>query len=196
MNLLSDQVDIREIEVITRGLRCVLSKGIIGDVVELGCYVGTTSVYIAKILKDQADGRQFFVYDSFEGLPPKSQQDISPIGEQFRVGELIATKKQFIMNMKKSGVPVPIIKKGWFSDLTANDVPDKIAFAFLDGDYYSSIRDSLRVVEQHLQFGAVIVVDDYSNSMLPGVSRAVDEWLTRHKYSLRVEHSLAVISVL
>lgn len=196
MNLLSDQVDIREIEVITRELRRVLSKGIVGDVVELGCYVGTTSVYIAKILKDQAADRRFYVYDSFEGLPPKSQQDASPIGEQFQTGELIATKKQFIMNMKKSGVPVPIIKKGWFADLTAADIPDKIAFAFLDGDYYSSIRDSLRVIEQYLQPGSIIVVDDYSNSMLPGVSRAVDEWLTRHKYSLRVEHSLAVISVL
>lgn len=196
MNLLSDQVDIREIEVITRELRRVLLKGTVGDVVELGCYVGTTSVYIAKILKDQAADRQFYVYDSFEGLPPKSNQDISPIGEQFQVGELIATKKQFIMNMKKSGVPLPIIKKSWFADLAVEDIPNMIAFAFLDGDYYSSIRDSLRLIEQHLQLGSIIIVDDYSNSMLPGVSKAVDEWLVRHKYSLSVEHSLAVISVL
>lgn len=196
MDLLSDQVDAKEIQIITRELQRVIIKGVPGDIVELGCYVGTTSVYIAKILKDQAADRQFYVYDSFEGLPPKSQQDTSPIGEQFQVGELIATKKQFIMNMIKSGVPVPIIKKGWFSDLTAIDVPKKIAFAFLDGDYYFSISDSLRVIEPYLQPGSIIVVDDYSNSMLPGVSKAVNEWLVRHKYSLRIEHSLAVISVL
>ncbi len=196
MDLLSDQVDAKEIQIITRELQRVIIKGVPGDIVELGCYVGTTSVYIAKILKDQAADRQFYVYDSFEGLPPKSQQDTSPIGEQFQVGELIATKKQFIMNMIKSGVPVPIIKKGWFSDLTAIDVPKKIAFAFLDGDYYSSISDSLRVIEPYLQPGSIIVVDDYSNSMLPGVSKAVNEWLVRHKYYLRIEHSLAVISVL
>lgn len=195
MDLLSDQVDVKEIQIITRELQRVIIKGIPGDVVELGCYVGTTSVYIAKILKDQA-ARQFYVYDSFEGLPPKSQQDTSPIGEQFKVGELIATKKHFIMNMRKAGVPVPIIKKSWFSDLTAIDVPNKIAFAFLDGDYYSSISDSLRVIEPYLQPGSIIVVDDYSNSMLPGVCKAVNEWLARHKYSLRIEHSLAVISVL
>ncbi|NCQ54107.1 hypothetical protein GW791_01515, partial [Candidatus Saccharibacteria bacterium] len=50
MNLLSDQVDQKEIDVITRELKRILDKDISGDVVEFGCYIGTTSVYLAKML--------------------------------------------------------------------------------------------------------------------------------------------------
>ena len=34
--------------------------------------------------------------------------------------------------------------KGWFDQLSDREVPEQIAFAFLDGDFYSSIIDSLR----------------------------------------------------
>ncbi len=91
-----------------------------------------------------------------------------------------------------------MVKKAWFADLGPADLPGKIAFAFLDGDYYESIRDSLRLIERKLSPGAVIVVDDYQSEALPGVAKAVDEWLGTG-YSkvlkLRVERSLAVIRV-
>jgi hypothetical protein len=67
MALLSDQVDEREVRVILRELETVLKKDINGDVVEFGCYVGTTSVFLASRLKT-AD-RKLYLYDSFEGLP-------------------------------------------------------------------------------------------------------------------------------
>ena len=96
--------------------------------------------------------------------------------------------------MIQSGVPVPRIKKAWFSELTVNDVPAKVAFAFLDGDYYQSIVDPLKLLEGRLTPGATIIVDDYGNAALPGAARAVDEWLKRHPTATkRVEHSLAVI---
>jgi hypothetical protein len=43
--------------------------------------------------------------------------------------------------------------------------------------------------------GAIIVVDDYANEALPGVARAVDEWLRIHGGKLRVEASLAIIAM-
>ncbi|NTW61486.1 hypothetical protein HGB24_02230, partial [Candidatus Saccharibacteria bacterium] len=161
MGLLSDQVDKKEIEVITRELRRVLTNKVIGDVVEFGCYLGTTSVYIADILKNS--GREFYAYDSFEGLPEKTDEDISPLGESFKAGELFASKKQFIKNMLSARVPLPHVVKGWFSDLTTKDVPDKIAFAFLDGDYYRSVADPIKLISNRLQNGATVIVDDYAN---------------------------------
>jgi hypothetical protein len=44
--------------------------------------------------------------------------------------------------------------------------------------------------------GATIVVDDYSNAALPGVAKAVDQWSSKHKVSMKVEKSLAIIHIL
>ena len=185
--LLSEQITLRELAIILRELARV--QVVPGAVVEFGCYAGTTSIHIARWL----GGKQFHVYDSFAGLPEKTTPDISPIGEQFRPGELLATKKQFMTNFKKAGVPLPHIHKGWFRDLHPSDVPTLISFVFLDGDYYESILTPLRLIEDKLADGAVIVVDDYANEALPGAARAVDEWLRTHPARLRVEQSLAVI---
>ena len=185
--LLSEQITLRELAIILREL--VRVQTVPGAVVEFGCYAGTTSIHIARWL----GGKQFHVYDSFAGLPEKTTPDISPIGEQFLPGELLATKKQFMTNFKKAGVPLPHIHKGWFRDLHPSDVPTLISFVFLDGDYYESILTPLRLIEDKLADGAVIVVDDYANEALPGAARAVDEWLRTHPARLRVEQSLAVI---
>lgn len=194
MSLISDQVDEKEIEIVIRELKRVIDNGVSGDVVEFGCYLGTTSVYLAKLLMS-VTGRELYVYDSFAGLPEKTNKDISPLGESFKPGELLASKKQFIKNMVQAGVTVPHVKKAWFSDLVSNDVPNKVAFAFLDGDYYASIADPLKLLESKLVSGATIVVDDYSNESLPGAAKAVDEWLLNHSVIKRVEHSLAIIYI-
>ena len=189
--LLSDQVDEREVTVILRELEAVLARNLEGDVTEFGCYVGTTSVFLADRLKTTR--KRLYLYDSFEGLPPKTAEDESPAGLQFKTGELLAPKKELIKNLRQANVPMPIIKKGWFSDLSEADIPGKIAFAFLDGDYYHSIKDPLMLIWNHLAPGATIIVDDYANEALPGAAKAVNEWLRYHPGTLRVEHSLAII---
>lgn len=190
MKLLSDQVSQREIEIVLRELD--RTRNIPGDVVEFGCYVGTTSVYLAQTLRDT--GKQLYLYDSFEGLPEKRAEDASPAGEQFRPGELHATKKELVRNLKQANVPMPIITKAWFSDVTLEQIPVQISFAFLDGDYYDSVLDSLRLIWNRLSPGSIVVVDDYANEALPGATKAVDEWLHNHRTKLlRVESSLAII---
>ena len=87
------------------------------------------------------------------------------------------TKREVKERFLRAGLPVPVIKKAWFKDLTSNDLPERIAFAFLDGDFYESIRDSLRLVGPRMAKSGVIVVHDYTNPALPGVKRAVDEWM-------------------
>ena len=193
MKLLSDQVDEREVRVVLRELERVLAAQVSGDVTEFGCYVGTTSVHLAERLKDT--GRTLWLYDSFEGLPPKTSEDSSPAGEQFVTGELLATKKQLITNLKQARVPMPKITKGWFSDLTDSQVPPRVAFAFLDGDYYHSVKDPLKLIWPRLSPGSIVVVDDYANEALPGAARAVDEWLQGHQATIKVEHSLAILKL-
>jgi len=194
MNLISDQISEGEIRTIVRELSSVIGNKIDGDVVEFGCYLGTTSIHISKQLGIHSL-RKFYVYDSFEGLPDKSDKDQSALGVNFKAGELLATKKQFIRNLNAAKVRLPIIKKGWFNELAGDDIPDKICFAFLDGDYYESIKTSIELIQNRLMDGSVVVVHDYSNPALPGSARAVDEWLRSKGFHLKKEHSLAIIKI-
>lgn len=191
--ILTDQITKSELLVILRECDQILRLGIAGDVAELGCYAGTTAVYLQRLIQQYDSQKQLYVYDSFEGLPPKVKEDASPAGEQFQAGELSVGKSALIRNFKHAGLPLPKIKKAWFSDLTATDMPDQIAFAFLDGDFYESIMDSLRLVWPKLAEGAVVIIDDYHTESLPGVRRALDVWAQDHHFTLRVESSLAVV---
>lgn len=194
--LISDQVDERELTVILTELSQQLEwHDKEASVVEFGCYIGTTSLFIRRLLDSYKAEASFHVYDSFEGLPEKTGQDSSPAGEQFQAGKLAASRKNFVLQFKKAGLDLPVIHKGWFNELAASDIPENITFAYLDGDYYESILDSLRLVWPGLVGGACIVVDDYANEALPGAARAVDEWLLTHPATLRTEASLAIIRV-
>ena len=195
--IISDQVDAKELGVLLRELEKILRSGMAGNVVEFGCYVGTTSLFIRRLLDAYDLAGEFHVYDSFAGLPEKTPQDNSAAGEQFQAGELLAPRKTFVQNFKKAGLQLPIIHKGWFADFTAADVPEDIIFAFFDGDFYESIIDSFRVCDGKFQKAATIIVDDYANEALPGAARAVDKWLANNRqYTSRTESSLAIIHIL
>ncbi|HSW66545.1 MAG TPA: TylF/MycF/NovP-related O-methyltransferase [Bacillota bacterium] len=174
----SDQVSRADIALILRELDAVLRQAVPGGIVELGCYVGTTSLFIRRLLDHhhQSDKREFHAYDSFAGLPDKVAQDQSAAGVDFRLGELTVSKKDFLQQFRSSNLRPPIIHKGWFNELTPADVPDQIAFAFLDGDFYESILDSLRLVWPRMTAGSTLLIDDYQREALPGVERAVRDF--------------------
>ena len=196
MSWKNDQVTKEETDKIIELARGALD--IDGDFVELGCYKGDTSLLLAEVLRDYDKGvvvekmveksvKKLWIYDSFEGLPEKNEFDESVLGESFKRGELNVSKREVKERFLRSGLPVPIIKKGWFSELEAEDMPKKIAFAFLDGDFYESIKDSLMVVGPRMNENGVIVVHDYTNPALPGVKKAVDEWRNKNNYVFRIE---------
>lgn len=161
-----------------------------GDFVEMGCFAGDTSIELAELLRGTT--KQLYLYDSFAGLPAKTSADYSPLGQNFTPGALAVTKRFVKSRFLRANLPVPHITKAWFSDLTPADLPTTIAFAFLDGDLYTSIRDSLKLVLPKISPGGLILVHDYQNPALPGVEQAVHECLPP-RASLTKYHSLAVI---
>ena len=188
MSFKNDQVSEKETEyIIKKAFECLKVSG---DFVELGCYKGDTSLALAEVLK--GTNKKLWIYDSFEGLPEKTSEDNSPLGENFKKGELLVTKREVKERFLRAGLKVPVIKKGWFADFSDDDLPEKIAFCFLDGDFYESIRDGLKLVENKLSEGAILIVHDYNNPALPGVKKAVDEWIGTRK--LQVLETCAIIS--
>jgi O-methyltransferase len=194
--IISEQVTCERLGVVLRALEQVLRQKVPGDIVEFGCYIGTTSLFLRRLLDvyAQSSPRELHVYDSFAGLPEKSSQDSSPAGEQFKAGALSVSKKQVLREFRRANLAPPAMHGGWFNELSAKDVPTHIAFAFLDGDFYESIRASLRLVWPTLGPNGIIAVDDFGREALPGVDRAVREFLqTNPAASLRVEHNIAII---
>lgn len=194
--IISEQVGPEELAVVWRELERVLGAGIPGDVVEFGCYAGTTSLFIRRLLdeKEESARRQFHVYDSFEGLPDKTNKDESAAGTAFRAGELSVSKKEFLRQFHAANLQPPIAHKGWFNELTGGDVPEKIAFAFLDGDFYDSIMDSLKLVWPRMAKGGVVLIDDYGRDALPGAERAVQDFFKDKPIRLQVQTNIAVVS--
>lgn len=157
-----------------------------GDYVEMGCYKGDTSLLLAEIIFSGSRHPKLYIYDSFEGLPEKTESDESALGMDFKKGELGVTKREVKQRFLKAGLPVPVIKKAWFKDLRPEDLPERIAFAFLDGDFYESIKDSLKLVVPKMVKDGVLVVHDYSNPALPGVSKAVDEYVSGKSFAFKM----------
>jgi O-methyltransferase len=191
--LVSDQVSAEEVSIILEQLEGVLAHGHRGATVEFGCFVGTTSLFLRRLLNIYQCEGTLHVYDSFEGLPEKSPQDQSAMGVHFKAGELAATKKQLLQHFAKARLKPPIVHKAWFDQLTGDDAPDQIMFAFLDGDFYESVRVPLTLITPKLLPDAVIVVDDYANEALPGARRAVDEWCKGRDVHVQTWASLAII---
>lgn len=133
--------------------------GIEGDVIECGVGFGHGLVIIRKTLDQLNSTKRLVGYDSCQGLP--EPDGVKDCGVLFKKGAMPTTIKIISDTFGRYNTKTPEIIEGWFEDTLPTQLPDKIAFAHLDGDFYSSIHTSLKYVYPKLSKGAVVVVDDY-----------------------------------
>lgn len=155
----------------------ILLLKIPGDVVELGCNDGRTSAIMQKTLDEQKSKKKIYLYDSFEGLPKKCKQDGKT---EFKEGWCMKTQKDLIDVFEKYKLKLPKIIPGWFKDTLPHRLPKKISFAHLDGDFYSSIKESLEAIYPRLSKGAVVVIDDYG---VPKTHKKIQNLINKNRYS-------------
>lgn len=161
-----------QIEYILDNLSSVLDLP--GDVVELGCNVGMTTSFMRRLLNGAGSDKEIHVYESFKGLPEKTEGD----GTSHSVkGESTVSKQMLTDTFEKANLKLPIINSGWFSEIPDEQYPDKICFAFFDGDFYTSILDSFKKVYHKMVKGGIILVHDYKWQVYPGVKKAIDDFL-------------------
>jgi O-methyltransferase len=178
MNFHNKQVDSsiingEQIKKLVEYLLDAIENDIDGDVVELGCYVGESSKYLMKTLIETNSDKKLYVYDSFEGLPDLSKWEINT---GWRPRTLVTSEDVLTSNFIENNLPPPIITKGWFCDIPNDRLPEKISFAFLDGDFYDSIYDSLVKVYDRVVDGGYIFFHDYKRNDLPGVEAAIKDF--------------------
>jgi O-methyltransferase len=160
-----------------------IEENIDGDVVEFGCYVGESSKYLTKTILEVGSSKKLYVYDSFEGLPNLSNWEV---GSGWQPGTLKTSEDVLVNNFINNKLPIPIIHKDWFKNIPNHKLPDKICFAFLDGDFYESIFDSLEKIYDLVQDGGYICFHDYKRKDLPGVSAAIEDFFSKKNIDVEV----------
>jgi O-methyltransferase len=166
-----------------------------GCVVECGVWRGGMSAGMAEVL---GPDRDYFLFDSFEGLPPATsldgesamawQQD--PDGASY-YDNCRATVDFADRAMRLAGAPRYKIIKGWFEKTLPEFVPPcPIAILRLDGDWYESTLSALEALYKHLAPEGIVIVDDYY--AWDGCSRAIHDFLSRHKLTTRIAQKYGV----
>lgn len=118
----------------------------------------------------------------------RGQLDLSKWEENsgWRPRTLNTTEDILIQNFEQNDLPIPIIHKDWFKNIPNYKIPEKICFAFLDGDFYDSIYDSLTKIYDKVVDGGVILFHDYLRPDLPGVDGAIRDFLSERKLEYNV----------
>jgi len=184
----SAMMDINLYQKLKELLSDTINKKIQGDVVEIGCFKGYTSILIQDTLLSLNAGKKLHVYDSFQGLPERSDHDLNV---DLNENDLKCSPQELINNFEYYNLKTPVMHVGWFNDSLVNELPEKISFAHLDGDFYSSIKDSLNFIYPKLSSGSCVVIDDYypDNDHFSGVKKACDEFFVDKPEELTIIYS-------
>jgi O-methyltransferase len=175
------------------------AKGIPGCVVECGVWRGGMSAGMAEILGPE---REYYLFDSFEGLPPAQEidGDAAIAWQKDKTGAKYydnckAEQKYAETAMQMSGAKKFHCIKGWFNQTLATFKPDtKIALLRIDADWYDSVLCCLEQLHKYLAPGAIVILDDYSTWV--GCSKAVHKFLADHQSDARVDRKFGGIYVL
>lgn len=110
----------------------------------------------------KARGFTLHLYDTFTGIPEKS--DIDGIG----VGAFADVTENDVRAM----IPSAIFHVGTFPN-TLSDEPREIAFAHIDCDQYASCRVAIERLWPRILNGGVIAFDDYP---FAGIKKAIHDY--------------------
>jgi Macrocin-O-methyltransferase (TylF) len=130
-----------------------------GAFVEVGVFRGGTAWRLQQLATEQ--GRELYLYDTFEGIPYQGAKDLH------QVGDFSETCYEDVAAL----LPQAHVVKGIFPD-SAIDMP-RVAFAHLDCDQYRSVLESAQYLETLMVPGGVIWFDD--SPLLEGARLAAEE---------------------
>lgn len=164
-------------------------KDIPGCVVECGVWRGGMIAGISTVLGPERD---YYLFDSFEGLPPAKPID----GEGAIKWQSDKTSEKYLDNcsapqefaeraMKIAGAKSFHLIKGWFNESLAAFKPEQqIALLRLDGDWYDSTMTCFQFLFKHVAPNGLIIIDDYY--IWDGCSRATHDFLSANSAIERI----------
>lgn len=165
----------------------IVDHRISGDFVECGAWRGGSAMVIAAALLAIGDReRRIFIYDTYEGMPDPSENDVAFDGDSPDVRKKIETgesgnwlevsREEVHRNVTSTGFPDERLSlvKGKVESTIPDTVPDHIGLLRLDTDFYESTAHEMKHLYPRLSRGGILIVDDYD--AWQGARRAVDEY--------------------
>lgn len=182
--------------VLGRAMDYVRASGLEGDYLEFGVWRGRTFSAACYLAKTRALSMNFYGFDSFCGLPNNNELDAA--GRQwFKEGVYNYSEHQFLKNVRRTGADMKRVTSvpGWFEHSLRADNPrlanlHKAALLWVDCDLYSSTCDVLNFVTRYMQYGTLMLFDDwfaFRADPNAGQQRAFREWLQRNPNLSAVE---------
>ncbi|MBL8553898.1 MAG: class I SAM-dependent methyltransferase [Phenylobacterium sp.] len=149
------------------------AKAIPGDYVELGVYKGHTTKFLADYLDFATWDRNWWLYDTFEGVPADQRDPgregmtATVYGESFTFEE-VRDRFATYGNIR--------VIKGRVPDVFAQGSPGRIAFIHIDLNNAAAEIGALDALYDRLSPGGVIVFDDFCWSTSHAQYRAEMAW--------------------
>ncbi len=149
------------------------TQNIPGALAECGCFEGASAWFMASELPNDP----IYLFDSFEGLPPPSDNDTPSNGKSFswKTGDLTASEKILQKNLEDfSNITV---LKGWIPERFNEVAEQPFRFVHIDVDLFQPTLDTLDFFYPRLNCGGVIVLDDYGFTTCPGAYKATTDYM-------------------
>jgi len=176
-----------------------------GDVIECGVYKGGNSFQIAKKLKELKSDKTLYSLDTFEGHPYDDYEDMPKELQKEVYGEKIPKRlkgtgndvdldqirKWFAENLLDN----TIFLKGLFIDTFKQISDQKFCFAYVDADFYLSVKQCIEFLKDRLVPGGIMMFDDYNYIDTPGCNKAVDELLGKDSLNILVDKRITTVNI-
>lgn len=162
-----------------RAVRHVVTENVVGDIVECGAARGGSAALMGLTLKQLDADRALWLFDTFEGLPPPTQDDPDfEIAKRYTgacrgdLGEVVALFERLGISAHSRFV------KGLFQETLPVCGVERIGVLHIDGDWYESVKVCLEHLYDRVTSGGIIQIDDYGH--WAGARKAADEFLREH----------------
>tara|TARA_B100000029_G_scaffold510886_1_gene603491 strand:+ start:1433 stop:2194 length:762 start_codon:yes stop_codon:yes gene_type:complete len=178
----------RSISVLIDSVEYVVNNKIPGDIIQCGVGQGGSVMTIAQTLVDLGNyEKNIFLYDTFEGFPEPTKDDINFRNEQASTIKqreldkgvtwgLVANMEQVkenVFSTKYSKEKFNFIK-GKVENTIPTQIPEQISILHLDTDFYESTKHELIHLYPRLSKNGILIIDDYGH--WSGSKKAVDEY--------------------
>ena len=170
-------VGLKRLDDLQECVESVVDQGVVGDLIEAGCWRGGASIFARATLDSLGDdGRTVYVADSFQGFDASS--DSARVGLS-AVDFLAVPEQEVRANFARFGCDRGVtFVPGYFED-TLQSLSDRTwSIIRLDADTYHATWFALEQLYPRLSVGGYVIIDDYG--VMPECRRATDEFREAH----------------
>lgn len=139
-----------------------------GDLVELGVYLGKSTILIGEHLRP---GDAFTVCDLF-GAPAPDEDNDAESTKSYKD----LTRDEFEFNYRAFHEELPVVVQAPTGEILEHVAPGSARFVHVDASHlYKHVRADVEAARTMLNEDGIVVFDDYRSPHTPGVSAAVWE---------------------